>query len=175
MQYWTALGSIASMIGVIVAITVFIFNNRKSNFTKAIDILMQYDNKFDSPEFRAKRCLAAKFILNGSKKDDKDGQQALNDVLNFFEIIAFLFANKAINAAMVWHFFASWFLPYWKASEKYIKDSRLNDPTSYESSDKLFSAVSEIEKKRCFKNKNDFLCDVSLREFLEVEAEIPQY
>lgn len=49
---WAAIGSIASAMGVIVAIVALIIESRRSMFTKAIDVLLQYDSRFDSPEFR---------------------------------------------------------------------------------------------------------------------------
>jgi len=168
---WTAIGSIASSVAVIVAIIVFIIESRRSTFTRAIDILMQYDNRFDSQEFRATRRRAAKFLLSGSKKEDKEGRQAINDVLNFFENIAFLYNNKVINADMVWHTFASWFLPYWKTAEFYIKESRSYDSTSYENSDALFADVLAIEKKRSTNTPIDE--KEFLKNFLKFETELP--
>lgn len=171
---WTAMASIASIISVIIAIVFFIIESRRSMFTKAIDILMQYDNQFNSPEFRAKRRRAAEFLLSGCKEEDKNGRQAINDVLNFFETIAFLYNKKVIEAEMVWHTFSSWFLPYWKAAEPYIKESRLHDSTSYEDSDILFADVGAIEKKRCFKYTNKSMSEEeSLKSFLKFEAELP--
>ena len=142
---WTAIGSIATSIGVIVAIVAFIIESYQYRFTKAIDILMQFDNRFDSPEFRKIRRRAAEFPLSGSKEEDKDGRQAIADVLNFFETVAFLYRNKAIKANMVWHTFASWLLPYWKASESYIQKRLLDDPNSYGETAVLFDAVWSIE------------------------------
>jgi hypothetical protein len=171
---WTALGSIASSIGVIVAIFIFVYESRRSRFTKAIDILMQYDNRFDSPEFRATRRRAAKFLLSGSKKEDKDGRQAISDVLNFFEIIASLYKHKIIKATMVWHNFGCWLLPYWKAAESYIQESRLKDPTSYEDTDTLFNDVLDIEKtSRSNRTKKSIIDDESLNYILKCEAELP--
>ena len=168
---WTAVGSITSSIGVIAAIVFFIFENRRSKFSRAIDILMQYDNKFDSPEFRATRRRAAEFLLSGGKSDDEEGRQAINDVLNFFENIAFLYDNNVVNAKMVWHTFASWFLPYWKTSETYIKESRSYDSTSYENSDALFNKVLAIEKKRCH---NSLMVEEDyLKKFIRIETELP--
>jgi len=172
---WTAVGSIASSIGVIVAIFTFIYESRRFRFTKAIDILMQYDNRFDSPEFRATRRRAAKFLISGNKKEDKDGRQAINDVLNFFETIAFLYKNKIIKANMVWHTFGCWLLPYCKAAESYIQESRLEDPSSYEDTDTLFTDVLDIEKtSRYNRTKKSIIDDESLNHILKCEAELPQ-
>jgi hypothetical protein len=169
---WTAIGSISSSIGVIVAIIIFIFQSRRAMLTKAIDILMQYDKRFDSTEFRLIRSRAAKYLLSGNKKEDGDGRQAISDVLNFFEAVAFLYKNKIIKADMIWHTFASWFLAYWKAAELYIQESRLEDPTAYEDTNTLFDAVLTIEKKARFNRTKKSIDDEYVKHVLECETEL---
>jgi hypothetical protein len=171
---WTAIGSIATSIGVIVAVVAFIIESHRSRFTKAIDILMQFDKRFDSPEFRETRRRAAEFLLSGSKEEDKDGRQAIADVLNFFETVAFLYRNKAIKANVVWHTFASWLLPYWKAAESYIQICLLNDPNSYGETAVLFDAVWSIEQKHLHdRTEKSIITEKSLNSFLKSEAELP--
>ena len=170
---WTAIGSIASSISVIVAIVVFIIESRRSRFTKAIDILMQFDNRYDSPEFRKIRRSATEFLLSGSKEEDRDGRQAIADVLNFFETVAFLYRNKAITANIVWHTFASWLLPYWKAAESYIQKRLLDDPNSYGETAVLFDAVWSIEQKQLHdRTIQSIITEESLKRFLIAETEL---
>jgi hypothetical protein len=172
---WTAIGSIATSVGVIVAVVALIIESRRSRFTKAIDILMQFDNRFDSLEFREIRCRAAEFLLSGSKEEDKDGRQAIADVLNFFETVAFLYRNKAIRADMVWHTFASWLLPYWKAAESYVQRRRLDDPNSYGETAVLFDAVWSIEQKQIRdQTEKSIITDESLNRILRSETELVQ-
>jgi len=171
---WTAIGSIATSIGVIVAVILFIIESRRSMFTKAVDILMQYDNRFNSQEFRKIRRRAAEFFLSGSKEEDKDGRQAIADVLNFFETVAFLYCNKAIKANMVWHTFASWLVPYWKAAESYTQKRLLDDPNSYRETAVLFDAVWSIEQEQLHDHtEKSIIKGESLNRFLKSEAELP--
>lgn len=170
---WTAIGSIATGIGVIVTVIVFIVESRRSRFARAIDILMQFDSRFDSPEFRGIRRCAAEFLLSGAKEEDRDGRQAIADVLNFFETVAFLYRNKVIEANMVWHTFASWLLPYWKASDSYLRRRLLDDPNSYRETAVLFEAVWSIEKKELHdRTEQSIVTEESLTRFLKTEVEL---
>ena len=173
---WTAVGSIASAIGVIVAIIVFIVESRRFIFTRAIDILLQYDDKFNSSEFREIRRRAASYLISGSKKEDKEGRQAICDVLNFFETIALLYKNKIIKDKMVWHTFSSWLLPYRKAAESYVVECRLQDPTSYEDTDILFKDILAIEQKRGGNVIGKSMIEVeSIHSFLIYETELKNH
>jgi len=172
---WTAVGSIVAGFGVIASLMLGIREIKRARFSGAIEILMQLDARFETPEFRAARRRAAEFLIAGSREDDAHGRQAIADVLNFFETVAFMHRNNAIGTDMVWHTFASWLLPYWKAADSYVQRRIHEDPNSYRETANLFDAVLTIEKRELRSRSDEsVLTKEAVDRFLKSEAELPR-
>jgi hypothetical protein len=161
-----AVSAIISAAGVIVAIGANILESLRSRSAAAIQHIMQLEAKFESPDFRGTRRRAASFLLAGQPLDDAPGRLALEDVLNFFELVAFLRHKRAVNADVIWHGLSSWLIPYFELSAQYVKECRKDDPAVYRYLDSLYDAVAAIDKRwrpsgAASQGHQDFLRDES--------------
>jgi hypothetical protein len=105
------------------------------------------DARFDGPEFREVRRRAASYLAIPSNPDQA-GAEAARAVVNFFESVGFLYNKSVIDAESAWHFFGSWVLPYYIASQALRAKGAAGDPTVYCEFEKLYKAVKRIEEER---------------------------
>jgi hypothetical protein len=140
---WSAL---ASSIGVVVAIIALIVESKRARFTQSIDVISTLDNRFETPEFRETRKKAATYLINKDEEDD-EGKEAVMSVLNFFEVVGYLYINRVISGPTAWHFFSSWLIPYYYTSSSIISDRQKDDPNCLCELTKLYQCVRRIEEK----------------------------
>ncbi len=157
---WTAV--VASL----TAIIALLCESSRSRFQLGVDMLLKFNDKFASDEFRKARRKAARGLKQGTN-DDAD------DVLDFFEMIGLLVRRKAINEKFVWHSFFYSVHRYCLLSKDYIASSRKEDATIWEDLIWLHSRLTKLEKKlrRC----SDDGLKVSteeLNDFIKYEQEI---
>jgi len=104
---------------------------------------------------------------------DRAGEEAARTVLNFFETIGFLHGKKVVETETIWHFFVSWLLPYYFASDEVISMVRSRDPNSLTELERLFHAVRRIEESRHpSKDSVHLITPSALKGFLEEEASL---
>ena len=172
---WTAVGSIAASVGVIATITAMIVESRRARFSHAITILMQLDERFESPEFRETRRLAAAYLKAGRPSVDALGRQSLADLFSFFENLGYLVRNSAIDSEMVWHTFGTWFLPYWKAGEGFVNEAQAHDPSRFKECSGLYDKVLVIEEReQNYRSENSIVSKPQIERFLNAEASLPR-
>ena len=116
---WTALGSIATGIGVIVAVEASRREHKHSRIALAVELLLRYEHRFESDEWRRTRVRAALFLI-GRDGDEHKGERAVTDVLNFFEMLCSLVDQKVLELRPVWHSFGGWMLSYRRLAEQHI-------------------------------------------------------
>ncbi len=113
-----------------------------SRLSLGADLIVRQDKRFESDEFRKKRRLAAKALLESSDLENVD------DVLDFFETIAILVHRKAFDKVLVWHTFFYWLHGYWLRGKDYIGQIRQKDPARYTDLLWLHDQLLEIERRR---------------------------
>jgi hypothetical protein len=169
----TATG-IAALIGASVALANGIRQDNRARFTNMITILSQLDVRFDSKEFRARRRVAAAWLTNGSQRTDLAGEDAARDLLNFFETLAFLHRREAVDAEAVWHYFASWLLPYYRAFETFIRSEQTTDPNAFREFAALYEAIFQVEReKRDYKGTEEVVSPENVKAILASESSLP--
>src|ERR1700728_3288950 len=117
-----------------------------------VDNLEKQIDRFESEQFqRTRRGLAGKRLDRSDELialDLADIPIELQEILDFFEHIAFLVRRGHLGSYDVWHTFATWIGPvYWDARE-YIAIEQLDDKTIYEDLVWLYHRMVR-EDKRC--------------------------
>lgn len=143
-EVWSVLIAVLAAIWAIWANTL---EWKRSRFIKGIELLDTYRCDFSDEPLRNKRRQAARYLLE-EKRDHNNPPEALVDILDFFECIAYLKKRKLFEIETVWHFFASWILPYVAAANEEIKRIRSDDSTLFEDLLNLYTDIESIEKKR---------------------------
>lgn len=164
----------AALVGAGVALTNAYRQDQRARFTQMLTILAQQDTRFEGEEFRKTRRAAATWIMAGSSTQDEEGEQSAKDVLNFFETLAFLHRREAVDAEAVWHYFASWLLPYHDALDALRTREQREDPNCFREFPDLYSAVFQIEReKRDYKGTEKVVSAEAIHAFLMGEATLP--
>jgi hypothetical protein len=167
---WSALISTGALIA---TITFFVFAWRRDHFSRGIDAIRWMDARFQSPEFRELRQRAASHLIEKPEMDSP-GREALYEVLNFFETLAFLCTKDVTEAYSVWHFFGSWLMPYYSASKDIIVLRRKDCPSLWSDMEGLYKAVCEIETgHHPSKDTHHVISETAINEFLKRETVLP--
>lgn len=139
---WAAIGA------VLVALIAFLSESKRWRFSLSVDLILRLDSYFNSSEFKKIRKKAATVIL--SKTSKKEEMVSVEDVLNFFEMVAFLTRRRALDSEMVWYIFSYWMLRWYYCAKDYIDMTRKNDPTIWADLVKMNEKrFIKIEKRKC--------------------------
>ena len=149
-----------------------------SRLSASVDALLRLDTHFNNPDMRAIRRKAASYLLHQRFKpclelpdDEGKCQVALDDLLDFFEGIAFLsLKRKTPDPESVWAFFFSHIDHYYCAAGKRIEQVRKEDKPRWEELVCFHEQLVEIERRH---NPSYEEPDPDhLRRFLEAEARL---
>lgn len=166
-EAWSAL---ISAIGVMTAIGLQVIEWRRSSFSRRIEMMAALDSRFENPEIRDLRRRAAAWLQN-QNPEDREGREAASGVINFFETLGYLYGKRAVDADGVWHFFASWLLPYYAATEHLRREIADGDRNVFCEFDKIYLAVKKIEERKHLSNDTLHIVGPdALRKFLAAES-----
>lgn len=172
---WTAIGVFVTAASLIATVWIAIKESRSSRFAKGVDLLLHFEARFESPEFRQVRAKAAHYLQAGHPAGDLTGRQALADLLNFFETIAFMKRHRLVSAEMVWHSFATWLLPYSVACKQFIDARRNADNNAFAQFCSLSEDVERVEERESnYRARDGLTGPKALSEFLEAERALLQ-
>ena len=138
--------ALATFVMALVAVVAVYVEIRHTRFTVGTDIILRLDEKFHSEKYRKIRRNAATAFLD-EKLGDKRWEKG-EDILNFFETVAILCRQKALDNNIVWDMFFYWMHRYYQCMEGHIKNICKNDPTMWENLISLHKHLVEIEKHR---------------------------
>ena len=147
------------------------FEYRKLTYNS--ELILGYWDTFNSPEMREARALAANVLKkNQSHFDPRDPDlKDVDDVLDFFESLAFYERGREVSAEAVHEEFHYWIRGYFSAASKYIHARQKDNSTDWEYIEDLFNVVSDIEEERALKKADRRLSPEQLREFLDGERD----
>ncbi|MFI5396427.1 MAG: hypothetical protein ACHQ9S_12920 [Candidatus Binatia bacterium] len=143
---WTALAALAGVVGALaaVAIATMVFwearqEAQNSRFTAGLDSLWHVEGKWESATMVDARQRAAASLLEGKPNADVD------QILEFFELVATLLDRHILDEEMVWHEFYRPIVHYWTASEGYIREVQREDPATWKGSAGMVERLMAIE------------------------------
>lgn len=171
---WSSVwGPIITLVGVFVA-----FWSLRSQAKQSRDTLEAYrtalkitttldlDYSFNSNEFKQIRCKAAQSIREGNIEN-----RNVDDVLDFFEHLAFLLKRGIIDEETIWHTFFWWIHRYWKLSQAYAEKTRGKESTVWEDLPDLYMKLLKTEKEKNAKFNEELDAD-DMKKFLEDEINL---
>jgi hypothetical protein len=124
-------------------------------------------DKFDSELFLAKRKIAATACL--AHLEGKNPGAEVEDILDFFDDVAFLVKRDAIDSEMMWHPFYHWVRLYFQASEQHIIARTKEEAAVWNYLRWVYPRLNELEKAESPSTYKAKLDDAELRERLEEE------
>lgn len=158
LSFVTAITGIAVAI---VAIVALVIEERRASITLQADLLLKLDERFSGCSMTEKRQTAAAKLL---KKEEVNNE--LDDLLDYFDTIALLLEQKALNPKLAYRTHEYWIIRYWHSSADHIAKSRIRDPESWLTLEWL---VNRLELDRV-KTGQPKLSSSELERFLKEEA-----
>jgi hypothetical protein len=178
---WQVISSIASAVAALAAfITAIImaYQSRLMRQSISVDVLLRLDAHFNSPDMKAIRRKAASFLLQRFQShvllpdDQHKCRVALDDLLDFFEGIAFLSFRKGTpDPESVWCFFFGYIDYYLHAAKEHIQQAKKDDPMQWQELIRFHDQLISIERKHHRKGYETPDED-QLRRFLEDEMQL---
>ncbi len=151
---------------------------RMSRQSISVDVLLRLDAHFNSPDMKAIRRKAASFLLQRFQShvllpdDQHKCRVALDDLLDFFEGIAFLSLRKGTpDPESVWCFFFGYIDYYLHAAKEHIQQAKKDDPMQWQELIRFHDQLISIERKHHRKGYEPPDED-QLRRFLEDEMQL---
>jgi len=133
----------------------------------AIELVLKFDARFNSPDFQKIRRKAAASLLTLE-------YEAAEDVFDLFEMIGFLVVRrKVIDEEFAWHTFWEWVHGYWSAGADHIAKKRKaeKDTAYWADFETLHAKLLEIQRKKVNKSEPERLAPEILSKFLDGELE----
>jgi len=140
---------------------------RRLKTSLQFETLSRIVERFENNSYQEKRKSAALTCLKNLKKR-KPGVE-VEDVLDFFDEVAFLVRSGVLTKKMVWHEFYHWVRLYWQAAGKYVIERRLEEPAVWEDLYWLYPKLNDIEKKKYPCHYKEKLTEKDLKKFLKEE------
>ena len=138
--FWNGITALAAIFAALVAVITVWLENRRSNFSFGVDLILRLDDRFNSDKFKVARKAAAIDLLNGNDKN-------ITEILDFFEFMGYLIRQKALDKKMVWEMFYYFLSKYYISSKHFIEKERRKDLTVWANLPYLYSCLSDIEKR----------------------------
>jgi len=164
---WIALTALGSLIAAIATIYGICKTTKTQKEVASVDILLRYENKFESKKMRKHRKGLASTILNDSKDFVTQGEH--ESVLDFFESIGMLMRKKYLDPESIWVSFGYYIIRWRKVCQNYINHIRTvhHDNTLYEEFEYLADKICKIEEKK--RNGMNSISKEELDNFLREE------
>jgi hypothetical protein len=153
----------------------------QSKMALGVELTLEFDQRFNSDYFRDVRKSEAIYLLrvrlasDDSYRDElamkiMEKYNEIEEILDFFETIAYLIKKDVLDAEFVWHTFSYWFNRYYAISEDYIAYRRDISPAIYQDIIDLAKYFHAIETKKSTNPDAEInLKDDELIRFLEEE------
>lgn len=175
---WQVIGSVASAIAAIAALitaVIMAFQIRLIRNSVSIDVLLRLDAHFNSADMRSIRRKAASYLMRRNfnphlvlPDDEKRCQVALDDLLDFFESLAFLVRKRGTpGLGDIWCFFFGYIDYYCHAAKEYIEQAREEDELQWRELTEFHQQLIAVERR--YSRKYESPDDDQLHRFLEDE------
>ncbi|MGH9759857.1 MAG: DUF4760 domain-containing protein [Blastocatellia bacterium] len=169
MDISSLINSVAAL-GALLAAVAALYQAKKLSSSISVDSSLKLDDRFGSLEFRCQRAAAAHYLLKKTANDE-----ALSEVLDFFDTLGYLVKIRAIDKRLVWNVFFFVVQGYWHTAKEHIQRNRRDDPTIWQNLHDLYNTLVKIEKEERGKTGSDsdvVLSQYALSQFLEAEANL---
>jgi hypothetical protein len=142
-----AISAWAAIITAFVAIIAVWVQERRARFSQGVDLVLKFDEVFESQEFKAKRRAVAGLILK-QENLEKGDTNAIEGLLNHFEMIGLLLRRGLLDKELVSATFFLWLHHYLPALKDYIAAVRRWEPTAWEDVDWLYEQLVPLERQQ---------------------------
>jgi len=150
-----------------VGIYTYVDQMGRSRFAHKTDTMFKLREQFSGKGMLKARAGAARHLI----ANDKGHDQNVDEVMDFFEDVAFLLRRDAIDVESVWQYFSYWSEAYWQAALYYRMEKRRNGHLQ----DEVW--VEQDALRECIKRFKPVaeMSSEALQRFLKDETEVDQH
>lgn len=163
----------AAVLAVVAAGVAVFFEGRRVRRQLGIQNMWRLIDKWDSPEFRARRAEAASLLLRTWPRppSPQDVSYDILDLLDTFELLGYLVVrSKTLPLEDAWINFSWPTVRWWYVCQPIIETYQVEDPTVYEDYAELANKFIEKEAERLEVSRGDLVpTPDDLRDFLRGE------
>jgi len=168
-----ALSGLTALAAVVIALTTLSFvrssvpaERQPPALSESLESLWRLRGEWESDDMASLRSSAAAALLDRQANDDVD------DVLFFFDEIAFLWKRGALDEELIWYEFYWPMANYWAASQDHVRTLRTDDATRLTGLEELMKHLVVIETRQRKKSEADAIPTTKqVRDFLNAEVE----
>lgn len=159
----------ASVIAAVTAIVAIWVESRRSRFASGVDLIHNLDREFRSERFLHIRANAARGLL----AQPTANTNAVDEIFDFFEEVAFFVRRGALDLETTWYFFFSYMYRFHTVAAEYIAAQRRSDATLWHNHVTVYPKLLAIEERdRAKLGSRKKLSEDDLAEFLRDETRL---
>jgi hypothetical protein len=164
---------IATIVGVLVAVIALIVDGRRTRLSLGLNNLWRLIEQWDHPDMRSRRAGVASALLADPSGRDHLSDEAL-DVVNTFELLAFLVRARTLGIKHAWVNFSPWAIGWWYLYEPAIKGMQAEDSTLFEDYEWLVNRFIKYDARRRHLDRERVIPqEKDLTDFLWAEKGLP--
>ena len=169
MNWQVGISLLLAFAGLIVAIVKLVDDAKRSRFQAGVTIMLRFVDQFESPEMCEQRKKAASAIKISRGSQTFQNMKDADEILDFFETIAFLAKKKGVDKEFVWHTFYYWMHRYFLLCQGYIFFVQKTDKARWEDLCWLHAKLNKIELSKAGRQNDLKVEEKGLLEFIEDE------
>jgi hypothetical protein len=144
---------------------------RRIRLQIGIDNMWRLIERWGSRDFRRCRAAAARHLLDQLPDRVPDVTIELIDVLDQFELLAYLVVgSKTLSLEDAWMNFSGPAIEWWRVCRPLVKAYQRDDPTLYEGYAELIRLFLKEEKRRIGRERSEDPSIAEVKAFLESES-----
>jgi hypothetical protein len=158
---------------VAVAAIALLLDGRRTRLSLGIGNLWRLIEQWDHPDMRERRANVARSLLDNPNHRNRISDEGI-DVVNTFELLAFLVRSRTLRRKHAWINFSAWAIPWWYVYEPGIRRLQRMDKTLFEDFEWLVTRfVKRDARRRDITREQAIPSETDMREFLEAELALP--
>lgn len=138
----TILATVVTAVGVIVAVVTLVNQSKQARFGATIDSLWRFDDQLHGTDMRRIRLAAARGLQQGHDVPE------IVDVLNFFEMLGFVFRKGGMYKDAALNNFGYWVIGYWYACHDHVAKDQRDDPSAWEEYEGLKTTLEKMDREK---------------------------
>jgi hypothetical protein len=139
---WSEVSAWAAMVTATGAVIALWLQNRSAGITRSLDVLLRFEEKFDSERMKGLRRKAARGFQEGKFVDEA------YYVLDFFEECGLLLRKRAIHQEILFESFFHSPLAYWFTANRHVTEMRKENKELYDNFEYLVKRLLVYARKK---------------------------
>lgn len=145
---WDNIASFVAVLGFFLTAVALVFEERRARTIHEVQVLMQYNELFDSTRMHQHRVRASKFLLNPSKPEEShEDWEVVADILSFYQMLGNIVRLRHVRIELAYKDFFYWLSHYGKACTTYIVFTQSKSPITFSDASWLHAKLLKYDRR----------------------------